>query len=224
MKNVVISGVGRGIGKALALKFLSEGFKVFGTTTTGESDFSHENLKIFKLDLADEDSIQKCTGEILKELSEEKIFILFNNAGVLQDEDETKINLEKLRSTMEVNLFGTISFTEKLLENVENLGRVDFMSSSAGSLSRTGHGAAHFPNHYPAYRISKCAINMYMRTLASMYKDIIFSSIHPGRVKTPMTGFDGDITPDEAAKQIFDFVTTNTLSGYFWFEGGKMDW
>jgi NAD(P)-dependent dehydrogenase (short-subunit alcohol dehydrogenase family) len=218
---MLITGVGRGIGKALADKFLSEGYQVYGTILTSTVT-TENNFKVFALDLSDEKSIETCVNDIKKEGV--AFDVVINNAGILADDEVTKVVIEKLRKTLEVNLIGTIDFTERVLELVNPSGHVIFISSSAGSLSRTGNTSAHYPNHYPAYKISKCAINMYMRTLAAREKDKIISSVHPGRVQTDLSSFTGDMTPADAAKEIYNFATTNKESGYFWFEGGKLDW
>jgi len=221
MKNALITGVGRGIGKALADKFISQGYHVYGTVLTSPES-ANENFRIFKLDLGDEKSIQTCVEEIKHDGV--TFDVVINNAGILADDEETKVVIEKLRKTLEVNLIGTINFNEHILDLVKPSGHIIFISSSAGALSRTGDPSAHYPNHYPAYKISKCAINMYMKTLAAREKDKIVSSVHPGRVQTDLSSFTGDMTPQDAAKEIYNFAVTNKESGYFWFEGGKMDW
>jgi NAD(P)-dependent dehydrogenase (short-subunit alcohol dehydrogenase family) len=222
MRNILITGVGRGIGKALAEKFLHAGYKVYGTVVSSSAISADENIRIFKMDLSNEESIKNCVEKI--KIDSIKFDIVINNAGIAPDENETKIVIEKLRQTLEVNLIGTANFTEQILELVNPGAHIIFISSSAGSISRTGHPAAHWPNHYPAYKISKTAINMYMRTLALREKEKIVSSVHPGWVKTDMGGEEADITPQESAEEIFNFATTNKESGFFWFEGGKMDW
>ncbi len=195
MKNVLITGIGKGIGRSLALKFREQDYFVIGTTKESSDSFVNDNIKTFMLDLSKEDSISNCTNEIKKLLNEKniKIDILINNAGILVDNDNTSVDVKKLRETLEVNLFGTISFTENILPYIKEGGHIVNISSSAGSLS----GAldlrkTHYPYHYPAYKISKCAINMYTRTLALRMENektgIIVSSIHPGWVKTDMGG------------------------------------
>ena len=193
MKTVLITGIGRGIGKALAQKFLAEGWQVSGTSQTGSVDYSNANLKVFQLDLTSTDSIEKCAEAIASDMSKSgaKVDILINDAGALFDDEDTKLIADKLRKTLEVNLIGTADFTERIIPMINNEGHTIFMSSAAGSLIEMDDiESSHFPYHYPAYKISKCALNMYMRTLAARLKhegtNIIVSSVHPGWVKTDM--------------------------------------
>lgn len=218
MKNVLITGISRGIGKATAQKFLNEGYYVIGTSMTGDVDFSHENLKVVQLDLTKGNSINKCLDSI------EKIDILINNAGALFDDEETAVVTDLLRKTLEVNLIGTIDLTERFISKINKGGHVVFISSSAGSLAET-ETESHNPGHYPAYKISKAALNMYMRTLAMRLKDIKVSSIHPGWVKTDMGGEDAPMTPEEAALHIFNTATNEDIeTGQFWFKGERYPW
>src|SRR3989344_2293784 len=64
MKTVLITGVSRGIGRALAEIFLANEYFVVGTSTKGIADIKHDNLVVFQLDLANSSSIEKCTQEI----------------------------------------------------------------------------------------------------------------------------------------------------------------
>jgi NAD(P)-dependent dehydrogenase (short-subunit alcohol dehydrogenase family) len=124
MKTTLITGVGKGIGKALADKFLAEGWFVLGAHhQTGPKQ--HENMLSFPLELSSPQSIN--TGR--------KIDVLINNAGVLLDMEETKILMPKLRGTLEINLFGTIDLTERLIPLVVSGGHIVTVTSSAGSLA-----------------------------------------------------------------------------------------
>jgi NAD(P)-dependent dehydrogenase (short-subunit alcohol dehydrogenase family) len=260
MKTVLITGISRGIGRALAEKFLIEGHKVIGTTTTGTIDFTHPNMIVHQLDLSVPESIDRCCADICRAIELSKtnsktsgpaINILVNNAGALFDDDETSVVIDKLRKTLEVNLIGTIDFTEHIIPVMKNDGHIICISSSAGSLEDTDMEDAkvsHWPFHYPAYKISKCALNMYVRTLAMRLQHvlakshtsskksskneslqnsgeyIIVSAIHPGWVKTSMGGEDADLTPEEAAANIYKLAISRPETGQFWFKDKKRKW
>jgi len=230
-KTVLITGVGRGIGKALAEKFLAENYNVIGTSQTGTVDFEHKNLKVFKLDLSVSESIKKCTDDISSTLNKNnsKIDFLINNAGAMPDSEEIHVIIDKLRKTLEINLIGTIDLTEQIIPSINNSGHIVNISSQAGSISEADILAdTHEPYHYPAYKISKAAINMYTRTLAVRMNHektgIIVSSVHPGWVRTDMGGSDAPMLPAEAAKYIYDLAISHPETGQFWFKGQKYPW
>jgi NAD(P)-dependent dehydrogenase (short-subunit alcohol dehydrogenase family) len=218
MKTVFITGISRGIGKGLALKFLKEGYFVLGTSITGDADFSNENLKLFQLDLYEERSIAVC-AEAVKAFGK-KIDIFINNAGVLLDEGEPNIVIEKLRLTLQVNLVGAIDITQRLLPIINEGGHIINISSSAGSLKNVHH-----PD-YPAYKISKAGLNMFTSQLAFHLKGKIkVSSVHPGRVRTDMGGGEGDMDIAEAAEYIFATAIKKDIeTGQFWFKDEKFPW
>lgn len=224
MQSVLITGANRGLGRATAKKFLSEGYRVIGTSTPGTADYSHENLSFLQLDLRSPESIAQCAGELATR--GERFDIVLNNAGALFDEDDSTLIPEKLRQTLEVNLIGTADFTEQVLPLVNRGGHIVMLSSRAGSIERTGQGASRFPGKYPAYKIAKAALNMYMRTLAMRLKDseITVSCIHPGWVKTDMGGEEAEITPEEAGENIYSFAITRPETGLFWFNGEQLPW
>lgn len=223
-KTVVITGIGRGIGKALAAKFLAEGYSVLGTTQDGTCTYSHDHLQVFKLDLSVPESIALCVKEIAT--VGKKINILVNNAGVLFDEDEIVVLSEKLRQTLEVNLVGTVDFTERMILYLSEGAHVVNISSTAGSIGETGHGPSHHPGHYPSYKISKAALNMYTRTLALRLAGTgtTVSAVHPGWVRTDMGGEDAPRSPEEAAEKVYKFALSKPETGAFWFDGKKLPW
>ena len=144
---------------------------------------------------------------------------------MLLDEEETSVVNEKLRATLEVNLIGTIEFTEQILPILTSGGHIINISSSAGSLNLPAEHD-HYPNHYPSYKISKTALNMYTRTLAGRLEDkgIRVSSVHPGWVKTDMGGPDAEMEPAEAAEHIFRLAISQVETGQFWHKGEKFPW
>lgn len=231
MKTILITGISRGIGKALAQKFLTEGHTVLGTSQTGAVDFTDEKLDVVQLDLSSSNSIKTCTDTIASLLtdSNKKIDILINNAGAMPDSDDVHVQIDKLRQTLEINLIGTIDFTEQILPFIEHNGHIINISSQAGSISDADILAdTHEPYHYPAYKISKAALNMYTRTLAVRMTHeetgITVSSIHPGWVRTDMGGTDAPLTPAEAASDIYILALSNPETGQFWYKGNKYPW
>ncbi len=214
-----ITGVSRGIGRALAEKFLSEGYSVIGTSTSGKVDLNHKSLIVLKLDLSSTKSIEnfaKNFGKLNK-----KIDILVNNAGIWSGlEDSSEMRIDLLRKVLEVNLIGTIDFTERLIPFIKDSGKIINVSSSAGSLSHM-----YYADH-PDYSISKAALNMYTRTLSFRLKQrkITVNSIHPGWVETDMGGKGADLKPSQAAQEVYDRIITLTETGQFWFKQDKFPW
>ncbi|MEN9605044.1 MAG: oxidoreductase [Candidatus Parcubacteria bacterium] len=221
MKTVLITGIDKGIGAALCHKFLNEGWRVFGTVYRHKPSH-HDNLTIFHLDLSTSLSIKDCTQSVSK--AGQKIDVLINNAAVLLDNEETRVVSEKLRQTLDINVIGTIDFTEHLVPLMNAGGHIINISSTAGSLDKAGRADSHKPYHYPAYKISKAALNMYTRTLALQLKDITVSSVHPGWVKTDMGGTEADITAEEAADGIYTIATSPRPTGEFWFQDENIPW
>lgn len=219
MKNILITGVSRGIGKALAQKFLAENYTVTGTSTTGTSNIEHENLTVLPLDLSDTTSIVNCTKQIL---DQGKTFeILINNAGIYMEgfDDGPEVNIDTLRKTLEVNLIGQIDFTQRILSKIEPSGHIVNITSRMGSMDYTA-GASD-----PAYRISKAGMNMVSRILAARLKDqITVTAVHPGSVQTDMGLPDAPMTPAEAAEDIYNIATSRPESGQFRFKDDQFPW
>ncbi len=224
MKTIFITGINKGIGRALAEKFLNENYFIIGTYHREKPDLENKNIYTCGLDLSSPQSIASCAEKIIG--LKKKIDILINNAGVLLDEEETKVVTEKLRQTLEINLIGTIDLTEKLIPIMNRGGHIINISSTAGSLEKAGKAESHYPYHYPSYKISKAALNMYTRTLALRLKecDVTVSSIHPGWVRTDMGGSEAPTSPKEAAESIYQIATSNPKTGEFWFKKENLPW
>lgn len=215
MKKVLITGASRGIGLATAKKFLKEGWFVLGASTRENKSIADQNYKHYVLDLSNEKSIESCAKTIVE--GNPGIEVLINCAGISYEPDNND-NSTALRKDLEVNLIGTISFTEKILPIVKTSGQILMVSSMMSSLvDFTG-------DDYPSYRISKAGLNMYIKILAHRLKNITVSAFDPGWVKTDMGGQDAPREPEVPAREIFDLVNTDHPSGNFWFEGKIRSW
>jgi NAD(P)-dependent dehydrogenase (short-subunit alcohol dehydrogenase family) len=218
MKNVLITGVSRGIGKALAEKFLKKGWSVIGASTSGASPIDHQALRVHKLDLLETNSIRAFAEKIINAAS--PIDVLINNAGIAIDSGNAGISTDALRKTLEVNLIGLIDLTERLLPLIPGGGHIINMSSGLASLTE-GSGA-----FAPAYSISKVGVNMYTRALAGRLagKGITVSSVDPGWVRTDMGGTGAPRDPSEPAEEIFKLATSKVDTGCFWHRDKKRSW
>lgn len=217
MSTAVITGISRGIGKAVAEKFLEKDWHIIGGSKSGKKPFEHSRLLTEPVDLTDEASIAAFVSYVKKNGSDIKVLV--NNAGILIDKGQ-ELSMDTLRKTLEVNLFGLISLTEKLLPLIPKGGHIINLSSGLGSIEGTTGG------HYPAYRISKASVNMYTRVLAGRLADmgITVSSIDPGWVRTDMGGAGASRNPSEPAQEIYDLATSKSQTGYFWHKGRKQSW
>ena len=212
-KITLITGASKGIGKALTEKMLNENFFVIGTSRSGEFEkIEHKNFYPLKLDLSSTESIENVHKEIFGNFKH--IDFLINNAGIGPDLDTYIPEKESFNLTFNVNVTGTIFFTEPLIELINENGIILNVSSKMGSLDVCELSDS------VAYRMSKSALNMYSKILANRLKGKIkVASIHPGWVKTTIIESNlknGRLTPEQSADNIFEFLTKEFDSGTFW--------
>ncbi|HEY4505996.1 MAG TPA: SDR family NAD(P)-dependent oxidoreductase [Candidatus Paceibacterota bacterium] len=226
MKIVVVTGASRGIGLATAKKFLDEGWHVIGTYLDKGFPISHKNLTPIQYDQGSPESIASAVEQIKKLTT--NIDSLINNAGVLLDPQDKWTDPAKVRKTLEINVVGVIDLTEHLLAILQKGSHIVNLNSGYGVISDP-----EFDSESSAgYRISKTALNMYTRHLAFRLQSrgIVVSALAPGWVQTDM-GYSisteiekPNRTPDQAADDIYNLVTTVTETGYFWEFGEKINW
>ena len=219
MKIGIITGCSRGIGLATT-KLLTDNpnFKVIGTSTSGDCSISELNFKCHQLNLSDSKSI----SDFAEEINNLRIDFLINNAGVLIEKwNESEINIEQLRQTFDVNLFGTIELTEKLLPNINEKGKIINITSDWGSFSEQS-----FDEFQPHYKMSKSALNMYTKLLAKRTENekIIVASLDPGWTQTDMGGKEANRKPNDVANDILNLINRTVKTGQFWHKGKIREW
>jgi NAD(P)-dependent dehydrogenase (short-subunit alcohol dehydrogenase family) len=211
-KRILITGASKGIGFALAKLFLEHDYYVTGTSRSGKIEgLIHPHLDVVKLDLSDSASIASVVKTIKKNYT---LDILINNAGIGPDLDTNLPEEKSFQQTFQVNVTGTVFFTESLLEIMREDGKVINISSIMGSLEKCRRSDS------VAYRMSKSALNMYTKILSNRLKGKLkVAAVHPGWVRTTIAKAnitEGRLSPEESAAKIFDFVTGNFETGTFW--------
>jgi len=187
----LISGGNRGIGREVAHQLAAQGYRVVigsrdlarGNEVAGELG---ENVVARRLDVTDEESIQRCIASIDEEFG--GVDVLVNNAGIEGggwSTDAADVDLDDVRELLETNLFGAWRLTQLALPLMRRnaYGRIVNVSSGMGQLSDMG-------GHAPAYRISKTGLNALTRMLTAELGDenILVNSCCPGWVRTDMGG------------------------------------
>ena len=182
-KNVWITGASSGIGKALAIKFAREGWKVAISARRGEllkNIAQDNNIFDYSLDVTDE----KKVGEVFKKILEgfKNIDLCIFSAGTYEPKLEKEISQEQIRKTMEVNFFGVVNCIKAVEEYFKNMknGHISIVSSIAGYRG--------LPNS-SGYGPSKAALSNLAESLYFDFKkhNVKVSLISPGFIKTPMT-------------------------------------
>ncbi|GBF50845.1 short chain dehydrogenase [Leptospira ryugenii] len=188
----LVTGANRGIGKQVALDLASLGIRVVvGSRNLEEGKKTVEEIaakggfaQVQVLDVSDDLSIQSVFSFIKQTFG--RLDILINNAGILLDRGTfLETNLRDLNQTFLTNVQGPFRLTQVFLPMMkeQNYGRIVNVSSGMGQLSEMGGG-------YPAYRISKAAINAITKIVSGEVsgQSIKINSVCPGWVKTDMGG------------------------------------
>ena len=218
MKTAVVTGASRGIGRATALRFLSAGYRVVGTSTTGDVGIDHDRFEALRIDMADGTTIEQA----LRRLDGSTIDVLVNNAGVvLDDRSDPNISMKILRKAFEINVFGLVEFCEGNLGRMAPGGHIVSISSNWGTFS--DHN---FEPLCPHYKMTKAALNMYTKLLAARLDEsgIRVSAIDPGWVRTDLGGPSAPVTAEEAAEAIFQLATGDAPTGHLWRDGQIRGW
>lgn len=208
-KTVLITGANRGIGLGLVSKFLAHGHSVIATARNPDGarelwEFEHSypsRCRILELDVLDDKSIKK----LAQTLKGEAIDILINNAGYLASPGGGLADLSEVELTksLNINTIGPVKVTQALLANLQAAATpvMVAISSKMGSLAdNTGGG-------YFAYRMSKSALNMFVRSFAIDFPDITAVTMHPGWVKTDMGGAMAPTTIEESTTGLFKVIS-----------------
>ncbi len=203
MKTILITGVNRGIGNAIAQEFLNNNWHVIGTVQDGNKEInldSFENFQKETLDVSDFQSMDRLVEKIFNQ----SIDVLLNNAGVIDASSLNESIYDNEHSLMNVYLVNTISpyiFAEKLSPQILR-GSDKLVVSVSSLLSKIEHM---LPQHW-VYGSSKTSLNYAMKAFARNYPKIKVALVRPGWVRTDMGGENAPLGMKEAAQIIYNNI------------------
>jgi 3-oxoacyl-[acyl-carrier protein] reductase len=185
----IVTGAGRGIGHAIALRLASEGARVASVSRTeaNAKKTAHEinatcadAAKHYAVDVADHAAVQKVGTQILEDFG--KIDILVNNAGVTRDGLAMRMSVEDWDTVINTNLRGAFNFTQSIVRAMikQRSGRIINITSVIGLIGNAGQ---------TNYAASKAGLIGFTKSLARELasRSITVNAIAPGFITTDMT-------------------------------------
>ncbi len=180
-KIVFVTGAAKGIGRAIADRFLARDYHVaYGFFHTPVKEISNPDMLAVQVDIQNRDSVIEAIAHTEKHFSN-SIDILVNNAGIAQEKDFLTITEQDWQTMLNTNLGGAFRFTQEILPSMieKKWGRIINISSIGGQWG--GFNQVH-------YAAAKAALINFTMSLAKLYsKDgITANAIAPGLIATDM--------------------------------------
>ena len=184
----VVTGAGRGIGRAIALKFANEGADVVVVSRTPENSEKvaaeiralGRKAWAFAVDVADSAAATAAAEKILAEAG--KVDILVNNAGVTRDGLLMRMSDADWDTVLNTNLKGAFLFTKAFSRTFarQRSGRIINISSVIGLIGNPGQSN---------YAASKAGLIGFTQSVAREFasRGITVNAIAPGFIETDMT-------------------------------------
>jgi 3-oxoacyl-[acyl-carrier protein] reductase len=184
----VVTGAGRGIGRAIALKFAAEGADiacVSRTTENAEKVAAEVRLLgrkawAYAVDVSDSAAVAAAAEKIIQEAG--KVDILVNNAGITRDGLVMRMSEEDWDAVLDTNLKGAFLFTQALSRGFlkQRSGRILNISSVIGLIGNSGQCN---------YTASKAALIGFTKSVAKEFasRGITVNALAPGFIETDMT-------------------------------------
>jgi NAD(P)-dependent dehydrogenase (short-subunit alcohol dehydrogenase family) len=231
MPSVLISGANRGIGLEFARQYLADRWQVYAACRDPASaselrrlaEDSDEKLRILAMDVAQPASVKAAAAE----LDGQAIDLLLNNAGVIGPRGQTigNVDYEAWGKVLDVNTMGPMRVAEAFVDHVARSDRklMITLTSGMGSLADNTSGGS------IAYRSSKAAVNMVMRSLAIDLapRGITCVVVNPGWVQTDMGGVNATLTPAEsvtALRRLIETLGPAQSGKFFNYNGREYAW
>ncbi|ANZ34476.1 SDR family NAD(P)-dependent oxidoreductase [Staphylococcus carnosus] len=189
-KVCIITGAGGGMGKVAAEMFSKEGAKVAvferdqkaGKQVVDQIKQDGGEASFYEVDIIDEDAVKNAVDKVVEEYG--RIDVLYNNAGVMPEADNSVINTDQAvwDLVMNINVKGIFLMTKYVIPVMEK--------QESGSIINIASFVAQMGCSVPqdAYTASKGAVVALTKSLAIQFrpKGIRTNAISPGPIETPL--------------------------------------
>jgi 3-oxoacyl-[acyl-carrier protein] reductase len=185
----VVTGAGRGIGKAVAIRLANEGAIVAGVSRTEVNSHSvaaelnasrSESAIPYSVDVSNGEAVADLCSRIIKKFG--KVSVLVNNAGVTRDRLSMRMSEEDWDTVLDTNLKGAFHFIQNLQRPMmkQSYGRIVNMSSVSGLIGQAGQ---------VNYAASKAGLIGLTKALAREVagRNVTVNAVAPGFIATDMT-------------------------------------
>lgn len=201
----VVTGAGRGIGHAIALRLAGEGARVAAVSRTEENAqrTANEiggNAKPYACDVADGDAVLRTAEQLLADFG--RVDVLVNNAGVTRDGLAMRMSSDDWDAVLNTNLKGAFHFTQALMRGMvkQRSGRIINITSVIGLIGNAGQAN---------YAASKAGLIGFTKSIAREVasRGITVNAIAPGLIETDMTS----VLSEELRKNILGKIPLGSL-------------
>ena len=221
MANFLITGSNRGIGLELTSQLNKRGDNVFATCRKSSEELN--GLGVNVIENVDISSGQSITN-LKRKLNNIKLDCLIHNAGVSEYNSFEDLDPESIKRQFDINALSPLCMTRSLISFFNKNSKIAFITSRMGSIDDNTSGSSY------GYRMSKVAMSMAAKSLALdlLDKEIYVAILHPGLVRTRMTGFTNNgISAIESAKGLLeriDLLDEKNTGKFFHANGEELPW
>ena len=214
----LITGSNRGIGLEFCRQLKERGDEVIATCRSSSKELDALDIQVASgIDITSMNSILNLKNK----LNSLKVDVMIHNAGIAENNQLTNLSAASLKRQFEVNALGPLLFVQSMLENLRHGSKVGLITSRMGSIEDNTSGGSY------GYRMSKAALCMAGKSLSIDLKPsgISVALLHPGLVRTRMTGFtQNGISTEQAVIGLLQRIDSLSLktSGNFWHANGEI--
>ena len=205
---IFVTGAARGLGAALMEEGIRRGHSMAGGVRA--EGCGEPGRLLLPMDVTSREQVEQAAAELARQWG--ALDVLINNAGVIQPDFDSyfapgrdalsAFPREELERLTAVNFVGPIRVTQAFwpLLQAGMEPQILHITSESGSLALN-------ESLFEPYSLSKTAMNVAARRMAAILRGRArVLAIHPGRMRTPMSGGKGEIEAAEAARGIFDLM------------------